>query len=335
MIKATLDDWAQLYRHAIRLKNLRPWESLSFLDTISIKMPDRDEMYYVSIDENPELISIHILRDSSAYARFIKPFLKPDYSHEEVFNDICSVDIFTMCIGNRENVPKNQYNLIKELGLSFRGRMNWVFFLSKRKCYAPADPDKIEVMLLTECIEQICHAIEDYNTNKIDVRFDDGFALCRYYDDDEKRWMTIEKQVPIVNAQSDYYKYENELQIQRIKKIPYSGASFDIDITFVESKIKDTQFERDPVVRLLILSNRNSGEILETRIILPNDDLAEMTFDAVFSAIGKVGRPGKIHYTKDICEELLDDFCSKTGIHLFKEGRLPSIDHFLFSMMFD
>ena len=71
MIKATLDDWAQLYRHAIRLKNLRPWESLSFLDTISIKMPDRDEMYYVSIDENPEHINSHTqipsLRDLSSH----------------------------------------------------------------------------------------------------------------------------------------------------------------------------------------------------------------------------------------------------------------------------
>ncbi|NLN03415.1 MAG: hypothetical protein GX166_01105 [Clostridiaceae bacterium] len=60
-----------------------------------------------------------------------------------------------------------------------------------------------------------------------------------------------------------------------------------------------------------------------------------MIFEAVFSAIGKTGRPAKIHYTKDICEELLDDFCSKTGILLAMEERLPSIEQFLHSMMFD
>ena len=332
MAKATIEEWARLYSMAIKLKSLRPWESLSFLDTISIKMPDREEMYYVSIDDNVELISINILRDSYSYGKFIGTFLNPDYTDEEVFNDICSIDIFSMCISSRQSMPKEQYGIIKELGISFRGKMDWVSFLSKRKGYAPSEPDQAEIILLTECIEQICYAIEEYNEGQIDVNFDEGFALCRYFDDNDKRWYTIERKVVFGVQDMIYYKYENEIQLQRLKKTPFSGVSFDIDIIYVKSKIKETGYERDPIVRLLVVSNRLTGEILQTQIILPNDSTTNVTFEVIFSIIERVGKPNNIHFKSDICEEILADFCNKAGINLTKENRLPNIDSFILSI---
>lgn len=327
MGKATTAEWAKLYEQATKVKEIKPWEYFSFLDTITIKLPEREMMYYVSIDDHYMLISINILRDAAAYSKFIETYLNTELTELESFNIISDIDVFSMCIGERKSVPQSQLKIIKELGLTFRGKQDWIFFLSKRKGYAPNDLDQKEVLFMTECLEQIYKATEHYLRKQIDINFDDGYSLCRYYNDDEKKWLTFEKKVNLEKVKIEYFTYSNEIQLQKIKRLPATDLELEFDITYIQSTVKEGN--KKAIARLLLIANKNQGALMMYKVLLPSDDIYVEAFAALYQVIERYGKIKKIFYKSDLCEGIIYDFCSKAGINVHRDNYLPVISNFL------
>ena len=64
--------------------------------------------------------------------------------------------------GNREEMSGEQRRIVKELGYKFRGRNQWLYFLSFKKGYFPYNMDQNEVRRMTSYLALLKDAILYY-----------------------------------------------------------------------------------------------------------------------------------------------------------------------------
>ena len=64
--------------------------------------------------------------------------------------------------GNREELSVKQRNIIKELGYTYRGKNNWLYFMSFKKGYMPYNLDAEEVAKMTSYLSSLHFALKEY-----------------------------------------------------------------------------------------------------------------------------------------------------------------------------
>ena len=74
--------------------------------------------------------------------------------------------------GNREEMSGEQRRIVKELGYKFRGRNQWLYFLSFKKGYFPYNMDQNEVRCMTSYLALLKDAILYYRDHQIQVKFE-------------------------------------------------------------------------------------------------------------------------------------------------------------------
>ena len=74
-----------------------------------------------------------------------------------------------------------QLEKLRELGISFRGKNEWIQFVSIRPGYAPYMIDKGEVLFLKEFFEQFNEFVKDYSKGNMNFSIKDGNVLYRNF----------------------------------------------------------------------------------------------------------------------------------------------------------
>ena len=137
--EASLELWRELYDLAVEIKKLEPWNYLWDMDLIEIQLPGYQEPVYCSVmGKGGQCYGIGLYEGSKGLADFnmiatADEFMLPTaYVMGEQSNLSCY-------FGDREEVPREQKAVIKELGLKFRGRGQWIYFESYKKRYLPTN----------------------------------------------------------------------------------------------------------------------------------------------------------------------------------------------------
>ena len=86
--------------------------------------------------------------------------------------------------GNREELSEKQRKTIKELGYKYRGKNQWLYFMSYRAGYFPYDLDQDEVRRMTRYLGFLLEAVRCYRDMEEVVDFEGGDLFC--YEFDEK-----------------------------------------------------------------------------------------------------------------------------------------------------
>lgn len=76
--------------------------------------------------------------------------------------------------GNREELTDKQRKNIKEMGYKYRGKNQWLYFLSFDPGYYPYNLDQDEVIRMTSYFLNLEIALQQYESAQIDVDFENG-----------------------------------------------------------------------------------------------------------------------------------------------------------------
>ena len=147
-----IEEWKALFEAITKVKNIAPWEWMYEDDLFAVKNPETDEVGFVSvmgtIGEH-YAISVY-LGERGLYGFWDLHQSAPDISHQKIL-EIPQLQAY---FEDRNFLQSRDRDLIKQLGLKFRGRQSWPMFRSYRPGFSPWYLESDEARFLQYVLEE-------------------------------------------------------------------------------------------------------------------------------------------------------------------------------------
>lgn len=319
-----LEQWGLLCEEAIKLKKLQPWNYIWDLDLIEIRLPDNEEPFFCSVMGKAGYnIAIGVYEGYEAINEFYYVAEKDDISPDQLIRYQNNLMCF---FGDREELSRKDLKLIKDLGLKFRGRKEWIYFRHFETGYVPYYLNETQVTKLTQVFQQLYTALTELIQGKLKVDFENNYFLYRGYDLKKELWVTKEKEFNVPARQIPSTLIKDELLITRLKRLKQKLFKIELDTFYLNFSIEDKGFDKPFIANLLLIADRGAGVALDQKMLTPKDDIADEVLTMLVNLMMEMGKPAAIYVRDVYMAGLIFDLCRKLNIAINIEGSLDTID---------
>lgn len=330
--EAVLEQWKALYETTMRIKELKPWEKFWDIDLIGINKGDEEDTIFFSILGRGEgCYGIAVYEGLEGLNSFLLLASQNslNLSSEYAIWNQKSLNCYW---GNREELTDAQRRVIKELGYTYRGKNQWLYFLSFEPGYYPYNLDREEVLRMGEYMLDLEQALKCYDEEKVQVDFESGNMFYVVLKDDKEVDSYGERPLPFTSFRFDNLLITDEELLSKLAKVPKCDLVLETDISVLGAPVTDEKYVRPANPSLLLLGDANTGAILMFEFSEPEDDtiitLAEMLIGFIF----RLGAPKEIRVTNIVVEAGLRQICDTCGIKLRRVKRLQGLEDFKSNM---
>lgn len=313
--EASLEQWKSLYQAADAVIKLAPWEDFWNTDLIVIQENEEREPLFMSVSGR----GIHS-RGVTMYEGNdgLEDFDLTESTRGEALASFALREqrclSFKLC--DREDVPQEQRDIIKELGLTFRGRGKWPCFLSWRKAYAPWTPDAAEIELLDNALSRMEEAVNDVRNGLVKVRFERGEFLWRTWDREAGERRTVSAPIPSGRRKYPLARLRSVDQIEAVKARPRSISELCMDLFYMNAEVVEEGYDRPFFPRAFLVMEKRTRAVLNMQVLEPEDNEVSAILHFLLNYTMKSGRPRTIYARNPWIFAALTDTCEKCGIPL-------------------
>lgn len=137
------------------------WEEYWDTDIFAIQLPDQKEPFFVSITgEYGGDAGFSVFRNVKELAYYYENFAMLE--EEDPFTLLLTRNCLAVDYVDREELTKEEYEMVKASGIPFRGRGAWPVLTDYQTGWTPDIPSEEEVMWLSEVMEKIIETAEDF-----------------------------------------------------------------------------------------------------------------------------------------------------------------------------
>ncbi|MBT9777201.1 hypothetical protein GPL15_11875 [Clostridium sp. MCC353] len=330
--EASLEMWRELYDLAIEIKKLEPWKYLWDMDLIEMHLPGYQEPVYCSVmGKGGECYGIGLYEGSEGLADFnmiatADKFMLPA---AYVMGDQSNLSCY---FGDREEVPREQKAVIKELGLKFRGRGQWIYFESFKKRYLSYIPDERETKVLLDTYRVLPIAIKAVIDHTVEIDWDDDEILSCRFDEDKKIWNMSAIPHPDCSRKYPYIQLTDDILKQKLKKMKRNKSEIALDLSYMHCGVTDDKYERPMNPMVLVAVDVQADMIIDMHMM----DIEETEVDAILNFfipfVMEYGRMKTIYARNPWIFAALSHICDFCGIRLVSD-ELEEVDGILEDMM--
>lgn len=312
-------DYLTLFEVADELKKLKPWNYFKNEDIIAVQLDDMK--YFISVmGAGGQEFGLMMYDEDFGYSSLEKIIdgspLSDDFSY--------GISALTVNYVDRDELEKEDYELIKEQGLSFRGKKNWIALRTYEPGFVPMQPDYSEVEDMIDLIK-IMIAVTKMRMNgweypNVPVN---GFPIFEAQDNGEISMLGIIRMERIENAMLEIEV--NDLEIAKLKKKPKSALEIELDNFYLQYTVVGPD-ERPlyPLVNVII--DHMTGEIIHHDIIpFPKHSFVQQQL--FWQTLNNLSvRPSKVFVAEE-AYHFLKPIAKLVGIELVA-GYLPHVEEF-------
>jgi hypothetical protein len=182
MDNPTREDWAKLYQAAIEFQKVSPWTWMRNEDLFAVEDAESGEMGYCSIMGEAKIeFGLSIMLGEKGYKSYLELSAREDESED--FEEGIVTPMLSLLFVSRTQLKKQDLEVIRSLGLQFRGNGAWPYFRSQRPGYVPWFLEKKEAVFLTDALEQSLAVCEEVKNKKLDLfeEADENLVLTRSF----------------------------------------------------------------------------------------------------------------------------------------------------------
>jgi len=324
-----MEEWKNLYEVATRIRELKPWELLWDLDIIGIQVGDDPEntaffsilgkggdCYGVAVYEGYEGLNSFLMLSMSGQMN-----LSNEYA---MFNQ----KNLTCYWGNREELSGKQREIIKNLGYKYRGKNNWLYFLSFEPGYYPYNLDQDEVVRMTKHLTHLEQAYTYYKETGAKVDFEHGNMFSFVYSADEKTWHFGEEPLPFAGYNFGNLEITDEELLDELKNVPKGKCVLEADMRPMGASVTDKKYDRPAHPLLSILTEANTGMTISCEMSEPGEEAMVKLAESLVGFILKAGAPKEVRVSNIIVEAAVEQICETCKIKLRRVKHLKAIDEF-------
>ena len=312
MSKDSIALWTRLYEVCKKLRKLNPWEFWSNQDIILIEDPVTKMMGYCVVEQDPldGTLMINILHGQAGMRAYLES-LNYDFEELEDMNYIKSSyrqQGFLLLYANRDELFEEDYERIKSVGMSFRGKAQWPIL---RRLFPGSKPWLLEtdedVRLLTMYLDQLVQVLTDFDQGKIDLR--ENFYLTISVQNG--KWTLTYTEEDELLGEEEIFIYPNELKAHRVSKLPKQPVIMEGSQFYLPTPLWDEENNRELFPLLTTFINHESGEVYSGEIYKSTREELELVSDRLADLMltRLQFRPREI-----IVLDLISDFCEKANI---------------------
>ncbi len=328
-----LDQWQRLYEAAAAFKSLAPWDYLTDTEFIMIDLPGYPEPVFCSILGAGGLefgVSVY-----PGYVAFeaLERYLMPG-DDEQPLMVALEQRALTCGFGDREDITPKDREILRELGLRFRGRNQWIYFRSTSPGQFPWYINAEEARLLEETFAQLLAVCRRMVAGQIEVEPTEHEYLRWYQEDGEWKSrpfpiQSIPYPVTMFNLQ-----VTDELLLHRLKKQKRTKAVLEMEFGFLPFPVQSSK-SLPPLAPFFVAVFDRSGKTLVMQHIVQGEERIEGTPAAMLiEYIQQHGKPATIYVRNEQRAGQIQQLCEDFGIRLSLSGKMHCSDEF-FEMMYE
>ena len=238
-------DWEALFEAADTLKKLKPWHYLAVGDIFVVEDPITSELLYCSVlGEGGQEFGLTVYVGEEGRA-----ILDQLLAGNMTTNLYYSMRCISVSYADRNELSNVDYQLIKDTGLSFRGKKNWIQFRSFEPGLFPWIPDEMDAMLLLTAIEQTIEIVQQLKNGWSFPRIEepDTFLIRHMHiDEDDITWMQSVGQVESHDDMDEEPLYFDlsEFELAKLKKLPKMMQNIEFDLFYLPEAVQEEPDER-------------------------------------------------------------------------------------------
>lgn len=265
----SIQEWKNLYDTAIELKQTAPWQWMWDSDIFGVQNPANNEIGYCCImGKLGQMFALAVYLDTEGLEGYLK------IRSEEILADDPEALHIQKCLmvslEDREYLKDPDLQVIKELGLKFRGHNSWPSFRSYRPGYYPWYLTSDEAIYLTIAIQQAIDVCLRFKNDKSLLRApkENHYLVRVQKKEGEKLIWTDEWLKPIPLGKAEIVAEPiDEIRLQKLKNIPRGQGIWEIDYSHFPGVVKEGERPYYPYVILVV--DYHSGLILTFHIAPP------------------------------------------------------------------
>ena len=337
MLKSSHPEAKELFDLAIKVKALAPWGWMEETDVFGVENPDTGELGFVSImGRLGEHEAVALYLGSEGLYAFI------DLHEDEAAppENLIQIRHVQAAFSDREYLEKEDRELIKQLGLKFRGANAWPMFRSYRPGYLPwfvtVDEARFLIHVLSATLDLAARIRNEANPIRPTGRVEKGghLVLAARKENGGLVWEDQVRVVPRPKAEAVRVSLDAVL-LDELKRVTLTDLELEVDLQIAPARI-GTAGARPLTLYLVLAADRASGFLFGMEVMTAEDSLAAMRA-RVPNVVGKFLLQHRIVpkwmiVRSDSLRQLMRPFTQSLNIELMQEDELPSIDEAAESM---
>jgi len=325
--EVTIDVWASLYAAAQKFKKLRVWEFMDDTEVFGVTDTVSGQINYCCVlGAGEEVFGLCAYRGSEGldfYLRLISDELDPELDDIWATQNVLIVEY-----ANRDEMEKEDLEIIKDLGLKFRGKNNYPRFRSHAPGYYPWFLDQDEAAFLTFAIECACDLGKQVKSNPDILIPPDDAQFLTYTMVENEGALSIKREwkTPVLPKKAENNDSQpNEIQLKRISKMNLKkDSAWEVGSFYTHSII--TEGDRPFWMHLVMVAHQESGYILHMNPLEPEMSLIVTMRDCILNAIEKSSLvPDELLCRDEALIDHLQPIADFFGIKIFLVNELPAI----------
>lgn len=323
----SLDDWKKLYDLMAQLKDLAPWEWMEEDDIFGIQLPETGDLGFISVMGTlGEHIAVAVYQGVKGLGGFWQmqskgPKLTPEF--------VLQIPQLQASFEDRDLISKEDRDVMKKLGLKFRGAKAWPQFRSYRPGCFPWLIEKDEAKTLICALEQVLQVAPRFKENPNLLESTDAAHDYLVRVNNNGTWEDTVQHI-ILREDKIIDLLMNEEALEHLRTLMPGKLTLEIDLYMMDEPVQEKPKERPFFPFMLMLADHESGMILGIDMLTPLPSLEEMWSEVPAIVVEKLADdlpPREVHIKDDMLYLLLQPIAEEIGFNLKKQPRLKQIDH--------
>ena len=233
--------------------------------------------------------------------------------------------------GDRAELSEEQRRIIRELGYKYRGKNQWLYFMSFEPGYYPYNMSKEEVLRMTIYLTRLRTALQKFVESHNQVSLEYGNMLLFEFDKNGEVLYSDEALLPFIDFQFGMLELTDDELMNKLSKEPRCEMVLEADIIRMGVSVRDKQFRRPANPTLCLIMEEKSNMMVKCEMPEPEEDPLICMAEQLEEFILANGIPKEVRFSNimvlaglahicKICDIRLTRVENLKGIGLFKEG---------------
>lgn len=312
--EATREEWNQLYQFAMKYRDMRE-DGLKDIAFFSVCFSNEETIYF-SILGNDNMCTGFSMYQGMEGLNDLMGLIFAEQMSLDFYDMVLEQNCISMRFGSREDVSKEQYQIISDLNLKFRGNGNWIYFETYEKGFYPYICNREEVLAAIKYLEKFMEGIQYYRDCRQRADFKKG-EFFEYYCDNGI-WKGQVKRLPIIEYQYPTVHIADDFTRGKLKKAQKNKTGVIMEVkTFYYCKgVSDQNYDKIIVPKIAAVADHYERRIMDYRMILPEEDSKTILAIILTEWIHQYGCPREIIVSDLITAALIGDVCKICHIKL-------------------
>lgn len=336
--KTSIDDWKALYDVAMEFKKIQCWEWMYDSDVFGVQNPANGEIGYCSVMGNlGEFFALGIYLGTEGLETYIR--IRNGELEAGNIESLTSQKCLMASFEDRDALTDKDREIIKELGLKFRGHNEWPLFRDYTPGYYPWYMTKDQIQYMIISLQQ---AIE------IAIRFKENRDIL-VSPDKESFFVRVPKKTksglqwkdswlkpePSEKPKKMLLKIE-ESSLEEIKSgIVKSGSTWEVDVFQTSMSVSEKAGERPYYPYMILFVDGEMGVPISFGFADQGNHIKEF-IENFFESMEKLGVPSKIRVRRRETYEILEIIAGQLEIDLKlvkKLSKMEAVQDFVLGRM--